>query len=150
MGIRHQYLCLYFSINLEHNNLTSFSGLIHLVNLRVSLVRHSIYQRLWQLDSHLATSPGIIVVIVSKVLCLNHNHVESVVPRPKGASQIPGRIRPSGMTLPQETELYNPENYTPLLENLEVLHLGYNGIKDLVALQLNRLIGLKALFLQGM
>ena len=85
-----------------------------------------------------------------KVLCLNHNHVESVVPRPKGASQIPGKIRLSGTTLPQETELYNPENYTPLLENLEVLHLGYNGIKDLVALQLNRLIGLKALFLQGM
>ena len=54
------------------------------------------------------------------------------------------------MALPPESDPYNPENYTPLLENLEVLHLGYNGIKDLVVLQLNRLIGLKALFLQGM
>ncbi len=44
---------------------------------------------------------------------------------------------------------YNPETYTPVLENLEVLHLGYNGIKDLVALQLNRIPSLKALFLQG-
>ena len=70
--------------------------------------------------------------------------------RPKGASQFPIKIRPSGMALPPENDPYNPENYTPLLENLEVLHLGYNGIRDLVALQLNRLIGLKALFLQGM
>jgi len=37
----------------------------------------------------------------------------------------------------------------PVLEKLEVLHLGYNGISDLAALQLNRLVGLKSLFLQG-
>ena len=36
-----------------------------------------------------------------------------------------------------------------MLEKLEVLHLGYNGISDLAALQLNRLVGLKSLFLQG-
>lgn len=69
--------------------------------------------------------------------------------KPRGTSQFPARIRPSGMSLPEDTDPYNPENYTPLLENLEVLHLGYNGIKDLISLQLNRLIGLKALFLQG-
>ena len=90
------------------------------------------------------------MLLFFQVLCLNHNHVESIVSRPKGASQFPIKIRPSGMALPPENDPYNPENYTPLLENLEVLHLGYNGIRDLVALPLNRLIGLKALFLQGM
>ena len=37
----------------------------------------------------------------------------------------------------------------PILESLEVLHLGYNGIKDLTSLHISRLTGLKALFLQG-
>ena len=131
---------------MEHNNLASFSGLIHLVNLRVSILETTImfYALLAS-----AIIPCYCVVISFQVLCLNHNHVESIVPRPKGASQFPIKIRPSGMVLPPESDPYNPENYTPLLENLEVLHLGYNGIKDLVALQLNRLIGLKALFLQG-
>lgn len=37
----------------------------------------------------------------------------------------------------------------PVLENLEVLHLGYNGIRDMALLQLGRLPSLRALFLQG-
>ncbi len=84
-----------------------------------------------------------------QVLCLNHNHIESIVPRPKPAAQAAPRVRPSGMSLPPELDAYSPEQYAPVLEKLEVLHLAYNGIRDLVALQINRLIGLKALFLQG-
>lgn len=44
---------------------------------------------------------------------------------------------------------YSSDRIIPILESLEVLHLGYNGIKDLSQLQISRLTGLKALFLQG-
>ncbi|XP_071832914.1 leucine-rich repeat-containing protein 9-like isoform X2 [Apostichopus japonicus] len=97
------------SVNLEHNNMSSFSGLIHLVNLRV--------------------------------LCLNHNHVETIIPKSKAAGK---KYKDEGAL-----DQYNPSTYSPLLENLEVLHLGYNGISDLHKLQLSRLPSLKALFLQG-
>ncbi|XP_074662952.1 leucine-rich repeat-containing protein 9-like [Tubulanus polymorphus] len=100
------------SINLENNNMTSFSGLIHLINLRV--------------------------------LCLNHNHIESVVPKPK----TNGKAK-TVQSINQANDFLNPENFTPLLESLEVLHLGYNSIKDMAQLQLSRLTGLKAIFLQG-
>ena len=99
------------SVNLEHNNMTSFSGLIYLVNLRV--------------------------------LCLNHNHIECIVPKPK-SSNTRGKL-----TAASGQPFFSPEELTPLLENLEVLHLGYNGIKDMANLQLSRLASLKALFLQG-
>ncbi|XP_064621486.1 leucine-rich repeat-containing protein 9-like isoform X3 [Lineus longissimus] len=102
------------SVNLEHNNLASFSGLINLVNLRV--------------------------------LCLNYNHVECILPKSKASKP---RGMGNGQSHTVASDLYNPESYTPVLENLEVLHLGYNGIKDMSLLQLNRLTALKALFLQG-
>ena len=79
-----------FSVNLEHNNLTSFSGLVYLVNLRV--------------------------------LCLNHNHIECIVPRPKQPSQ--GAKSRVNLPAPQLSSVFAPEALTPLLENLEVLHLG--------------------------
>ncbi|MBZ3871661.1 Leucine-rich repeat-containing protein 9 [Sciurus carolinensis] len=41
------------------------------------------------------------------------------------------------------------ENLPPIMHSLEVLHLGYNGICNLIQLQLNRLRNLKFLFLQG-
>ena len=44
---------------------------------------------------------------------------------------------------------YGSDRLIPILESLEVLHLGYNNIKDLTTLQVSRLVGLKALFLQG-
>ncbi|KAK2551434.1 Leucine-rich repeat-containing protein 9 [Acropora cervicornis] len=89
------------SVNLEHNSLTSFGGLVNLLSL--------------------------------KVLCLNHNHVESVVAKPKVTSPVNAPKRGGDVAL--TTEITNPENLTPLLPNLEVLHLG--------------LTGLRALFLQG-
>ncbi|XP_067941699.1 leucine-rich repeat-containing protein 9-like [Watersipora subatra] len=89
------------SINLEHNNLTSFGGLVQLPNLRV--------------------------------LCLNYNKIESITTKGEQASQSE----------------YSSDRLIPVLESLEVLHLAYNGIKDLTALQVSRLRNLKALFLQG-
>lgn len=106
------------SVNLEHNNLTSFSGLIHLPNLRV--------------------------------LCLNHNRIECVMPKQKQPNKQKMTTSNSTNSLRSGLDLYNNDsNLTPVLENLEVLHLGYNCIKDMGVLQLSRLTGLKALFLQG-
>ncbi|UJR26994.1 hypothetical protein I4U23_008301 [Adineta vaga] len=93
-------------INLEHNQLTSFSGLIYLPNL--------------------------------KVLCLNYNRVESILPRPT-KPRLDHRGKPI-------TE--NVDNRI-VLENLEILHLAYNNISDLVTLQLNKIPSLRSLFLQG-
>ncbi|KAL4237983.1 Leucine-rich repeat-containing protein 9 [Mactra antiquata] len=106
------------SVNLEHNNLTSFSGLVNLPNLRV--------------------------------LCLNHNRIECVMPKQKQPNKQKMVHNNSSNSLRNGADLYNNDsNLTPVLENLEVLHLGYNCIKDMAALQLSRLTGLKALFLQG-
>uniref|UniRef100_H2Z1T9 Uncharacterized protein n=1 Tax=Ciona savignyi TaxID=51511 RepID=H2Z1T9_CIOSA len=104
------------SVNLEHNSLTSFSGLVHLRHVRV--------------------------------LCLNHNHVECVVPRPRNHKQqqirsqyaVNHQVGVEG--IPQET-------LTPVMESLEVLHIGYNKINNMATLQLGRLTNLKALFIQG-
>lgn len=82
------------------------------------------------LESNSLTSfSGLIYLNQLKVLCLNHNRVEAM---------IRSRDLPSGQ-LPADG----------VLRSLEVLHLAYNGINDLVPLQLNKLISLKALFLQG-
>ncbi|XP_005098353.1 leucine-rich repeat-containing protein 9 [Aplysia californica] len=115
LGTGEQFINLR-SVNLEHNNLQSFTGLIHLVNLRV--------------------------------LCLNHNHIECIVPKSKTTPSLKGGSRFGG-NFPSKNVDYFAENCAPVLENLEVLHLGYNGIKDMAALQLSRLPSLKALFLQG-
>ncbi|XP_022332452.2 leucine-rich repeat-containing protein 9-like isoform X4 [Crassostrea virginica] len=99
------------SVNLEHNNLTSFSGLIHLPNIRV--------------------------------LCLNHNHIECIMPKQKPVNKM------SKQGSSKNLEFFSNDSSTPIMESLEVLHLGYNGIKDMSVLQLSRLTSLKALFLQG-
>ncbi|XP_075964574.1 leucine-rich repeat-containing protein 9 [Anarhichas minor] len=114
--------CRLCSVNLDHNNLTSFSGLIYLPNI--------------------------------KALCLNYNHIESILPRRKAPltnrqilfskvhSSGYGQQSPSkgkGETGPLE----------PLMGSLEVLHLSHNGISNMANLQLSRLTNLKALFLQG-
>ncbi|XP_067277190.1 leucine-rich repeat-containing protein 9 isoform X1 [Pseudorasbora parva] len=114
------------SINLDHNNLTSFSGLIFLPNI--------------------------------KVLSLNYNHIESILPRQKVQSHMSNKqilyhkvsssgygqqnSRPSREGLPGD-------NLEPLMSSLEVLHLGHNGISNLINLQIGRLTNLRALFLQG-
>ncbi|CAK8686447.1 unnamed protein product [Clavelina lepadiformis] len=103
------------SVNLEQNNLTSFSGLVHLPHIRV--------------------------------LCLNHNHVECVLPRPRNQKQ---QVRSQYAVAHQvHSDVMSGEMLSPIMESLEVLHLGYNRINNMAALQLSRLVNLKALFLQG-
>ncbi|XP_070181590.1 leucine-rich repeat-containing protein 9-like isoform X2 [Littorina saxatilis] len=104
------------SVNLQNNNLLSFSGLTSLVNLRV--------------------------------LCLNNNHIECVVPRSKPVTGSSKQRYAPGYANKGAADYY-PETFAPVFEHLEVLHLGCNGIKDMAALQLSRLPSLKALFLQG-
>uniref|UniRef100_A0A8C2F5S7 Leucine rich repeat containing 9 n=1 Tax=Cyprinus carpio TaxID=7962 RepID=A0A8C2F5S7_CYPCA len=113
------------SINLDHNNLTSFSGLVFLPNI--------------------------------KVLSLNYNHIESILPRQKVQSHMSNKqilhhkVSSSGYgqqnSRPSREGLN--DNLEPLMSSLEVLHLGYNGISNLINLQISRLTNLRALFLQG-
>ncbi|ELK09830.1 Leucine-rich repeat-containing protein 9 [Pteropus alecto] len=115
------------NVNLQNNNLTSFSGLIYLPNV--------------------------------KVLCLNYNHIESIIPRLKPQTHLTNRqllyqkVPSSGYgqqgTSKINRDTMSTENLPPIMHSLEVLHLGYNGICNLIQLQLNRLRNLKFLFLQG-
>ncbi|XP_050653732.1 leucine-rich repeat-containing protein 9 isoform X3 [Macaca thibetana thibetana] len=115
------------NVNLQNNNLTSFSGLIYLPNV--------------------------------KVLCLNYNHIESIMPRLKPQTHLTNRqllyqkVPSSGYgqqgISKTNRDIMSSENLPPIMHSLEVLHLGYNGICNLIQLQLNRLRNLKFLFLQG-
>ncbi|XP_070259856.1 leucine-rich repeat-containing protein 9 isoform X3 [Myotis yumanensis] len=115
------------NVNLQNNNLTSFSGLIYLPNV--------------------------------KVLCLNYNHIESIIPRLRPQNHLTNRqvlyqkVSSSGYGQQGNSkinrDIMSNENLPPIMHNLEVLHLGYNGICNLNQLQLNRLRNLKFLFLQG-
>ncbi|KAM4540958.1 leucine-rich repeat-containing protein 9 [Fundulus diaphanus] len=115
------------SVNLDHNNLTSFSGLIHLPNI--------------------------------KALCLNYNHIESILPKQKTQAHLSSRqilhskVHSSGYGQ-QSPSRPNRDSgpassLEPLMGSLEVLHLSHNGISNMANLQLSRLTNLKALFLQG-
>ncbi|KAI5232096.1 Leucine-Rich Repeat-Containing Protein 9 [Manis pentadactyla] len=118
------------NVNLQNNNLSSFSGLIYLPSV--------------------------------KVLCLNYNHIESIMPRLKPQTHLTSRqlmyqkVPSSGYGQQGTSKInkinrdtMNNENLPPIMHSLEVLHLGYNGICNLNQLQLNRLKNLKFLFLQG-
>ncbi|XP_062037538.1 leucine-rich repeat-containing protein 9 [Lepus europaeus] len=115
------------SVNLQNNNLTSFSGLVYLPSV--------------------------------KVLCLNYNHIESIMPRVKPQTHLSNRqllyqkVASSGYgqhgTSKMNRDTIGGEHLPPMMHSLEVLHLGYNGICNLIQLQVNRLRNLKYLFLQG-
>nr|XP_020669357.1 LOW QUALITY PROTEIN: leucine-rich repeat-containing protein 9-like [Pogona vitticeps] len=115
------------SVNLQNNNLTSFSGLVFLSNV--------------------------------KVLCLNYNHIESILPRQKPTNHLTNRqqlyqkVSSSGYgqqgASKSNRDAGFSEGLSPIMESLEVLHLGYNGITNLALLQISRLKNLKFLFLQG-
>ncbi|XP_069888543.1 leucine-rich repeat-containing protein 9 [Dipodomys merriami] len=116
-----------FNVNLQNNHLTSFSGLIYLPNIQV--------------------------------LCLNYNHIESIIPRAKPQAHLTNRqllyqkVPSSGYGQQGASKInrdtVSSENLPPIMQTLEVLHLGYNGICNLIQLQLNRLVNLRFLFLQG-
>ncbi|XP_026155221.1 leucine-rich repeat-containing protein 9 isoform X2 [Mastacembelus armatus] len=115
------------SVNLDHNNLTSFSGLVYLPNI--------------------------------KALCLNYNHIESILPRQKTQAHLTNRqilhskVHSSGYGQQGPSkgirETGSTGSLEPLMGSLEVLHLSHNGISNMANLQLSRLTNLKALFLQG-
>ncbi|KAK2826054.1 hypothetical protein Q5P01_020268 [Channa striata] len=113
------------SVNLDHNKLTSFSGLIYLPNI--------------------------------KALCLNYNHIESILPRQKvhltNRQILHNKVHSSGygqqITSKVSRETGATGSLEPLMGSLEVLHLSHNGISNMANLQLSRLTNLKALFLQG-
>uniref|UniRef100_A0A8C8RA21 Leucine rich repeat containing 9 n=1 Tax=Pelusios castaneus TaxID=367368 RepID=A0A8C8RA21_9SAUR len=115
------------NVNLQNNNLTSFSGLIFLPNV--------------------------------KILCLNYNHIESILPRQKPPNHLTNRQQLYQKVTSSGYGQHGPskgnrdagfgENLPPIMQSLEVLHLGYNGISNLAELQLSRLKNLKLLFLQG-
>ncbi|XP_034531605.1 leucine-rich repeat-containing protein 9 isoform X2 [Notolabrus celidotus] len=119
--------CNLRSVNLDHNNLTSFSGLIYLPNI--------------------------------KALCLNYNHIESILPRQKTQAHLTNRqilhskVHSSGYGKQSPSKGKRDTGPTgslePLMGSLEVLHLSHNSISNMANLQLSRLTNLKALFLQG-
>ncbi|KAI4885617.1 hypothetical protein NFI96_019058, partial [Prochilodus magdalenae] len=113
-------------VNLERNNLTSFSGLIYLPNINA--------------------------------MCLNYNHIESILPRQKAQTHLSSRqvlyqkVHSSGygqQNSRTSREALCGDTLEPLMSSLEVLHLSYNSISSLGDLQLSRLTNLKVLFLQG-
>ncbi|CAJ1073591.1 leucine-rich repeat-containing protein 9 isoform X2 [Xyrichtys novacula] len=120
--------CSLLSVNLDHNSLTSFSGLIYLPNI--------------------------------KVLSLNHNRIESILPRQKPQARLTNKqilhskVHSSGYGQRSSTkkkgETGPTDSLEPLMGSLEELHLCHNGISNMANLQLSRLTNLKLLFLQGM
>ncbi|CAB1330975.1 unnamed protein product [Coregonus sp. 'balchen'] len=87
------------SVNLEHNNLTSFSGLVYLPNI--------------------------------KALCLNNNHIESILPRQKAQAHLTNRqILSHKGSSKGSREVDHADNLEPLMGSLVVLHLSHNGISN--------------------
>jgi Leucine-rich repeat (LRR) protein len=91
----------------------------------------------------LASFEGLTVLENLKVLCLNHNHIESVFPiKPKQTATVTGTKTPQLIT----TTLTEARNH--VLTRLQVLHLGHNGITSIAHLQL-QFPALQSLFLQA-
>ena len=112
------------SLNLEHNSLTSFSGLIYLDNLQVLCLNYNRIETTVldpKTTAKRATKDG----VVGSKLDVARGGVELEC----------GSI--------ESLTRYN------ILPKLEVLHLGYNSISDIASLQLDRVPSIRSLFLQG-
>ena len=125
---------------------------IRLVDLGGSIMASQQFENLRSLNLEnncLTSFSGLIYLKHLKTLCLNYNKIESIFPKVKENKNN----KESNKEVSNGSRLANEQKQIfeihPVLESLEVLHLGYNGITDLVALQINKLISLKALFLQG-
>ncbi|KAF7710766.1 leucine-rich repeat-containing protein 9 isoform X1 [Silurus meridionalis] len=109
--------------------------------------------------NNLTSFGGLIYLPNVKVLYLNYNHIESILPRQKANShqsnrqQLYQKVLSSGYgqqnNKGNSRECVYMESSEPLMPSLEVLYLGYNGITSLSNMQLSRLSSLRALFLQG-
>uniref|UniRef100_A0A8C5DWW1 Leucine rich repeat containing 9 n=1 Tax=Gouania willdenowi TaxID=441366 RepID=A0A8C5DWW1_GOUWI len=113
------------SVTLDHNNLTSFSGLVKLPNIKILSLNHNRIESIFPKKKAHLTKRQIL-----------HNKVHS---SGYGKQNLSKFNRDTGPAVSLE----------PLMGSLEVLHLSHNGISDLIELQLSRLSNLKALFLQG-
>uniref|UniRef100_T1J5X0 Protein phosphatase 1 regulatory subunit 7 n=1 Tax=Strigamia maritima TaxID=126957 RepID=T1J5X0_STRMM len=89
----------------------------------------------------LTTFSGLIRLNEIRVLCLNYNHIESLLPRPVKKSK--------SLDSASKTNSIDNVGDGHVMKNLEVLHLAYNEISQLERLQLHRFPSLKTLFLQG-
>ncbi|XP_065844626.1 leucine-rich repeat-containing protein 9-like isoform X3 [Oscarella lobularis] len=101
------------------------SGIRH-----VELERSDLLQNLTSLNlenNNLTSLEGLTSLVNLKILCVNYNHIKSVVHLSSSSSS----------------------SFNPVLENLQVLHLAYNGITNMEQLHLSRLTRLRTLFLQG-
>uniref|UniRef100_A0A8C7XE01 Leucine rich repeat containing 9 n=1 Tax=Oryzias sinensis TaxID=183150 RepID=A0A8C7XE01_9TELE len=116
-----ELFCNLCSINLDHNNLTSFSGLIHLPNLKALSLNYNHIESI--LPKHKIQAP-----LTNRQILHNRVHSSGY-----------GQPSPGGST----------DHLEPLMGGLEVLHLSHNGISNMANLQLSRLTNLKSLFLQG-
>ncbi|XP_068436972.1 leucine-rich repeat-containing protein 9 isoform X2 [Clinocottus analis] len=108
--------------------------------------------------NHLTSFSGLIYLPNLKSLCLNYNHIESILPRQKTQFPLTNRqilyskVHSSGYGQHSQSKGKGETGPTgslePLMGSLEVLHLSHNGISNMANLQLSRLTNLKALFLQ--
>ncbi|XP_076841776.1 leucine-rich repeat-containing protein 9 isoform X2 [Brachyhypopomus gauderio] len=107
----------------------------------------------------LTSFSGLVYLPNIKTLCLNYNHIESILPRQKVQTHLTSRqvlyqkVHSSGYGQQNQSrnnrDGVSGNSLEPLMASLEVLHLGHNSISSLGELQLSRLTNLKALFLQG-
>ncbi|XP_078263320.1 leucine-rich repeat-containing protein 9 [Rhinoraja longicauda] len=114
-------------INLEHNNLTSFSGLIYLPHVKVLHLNHNHIETIFPRQK-------------PQIHLTNRQLLQQKVSS-SGYGQ-PGISRGNS----RDTDYVS---LPPVMESLEVLHLSYNGISSLAQLQLSRLTNLRVLHLDG-
>nr|XP_020446740.1 leucine-rich repeat-containing protein 9-like isoform X2 [Monopterus albus] len=113
------------SVNLDHNNLTSFSGLIYLPNIKALCLNYN------RIESILPRQKTQVHLTNKQIL---HSKVHSSGYGQQTTSKGNRETGPTG-------------SLEPLMGSLEVLHLSHNGISNMANLQLSRLTNLKALFL---
>ncbi|XP_070836208.1 leucine-rich repeat-containing protein 9 isoform X2 [Chaetodon trifascialis] len=117
--------CSLRSVNLDHNNLTSFSGLVYLPNIKALFLNYNHIESILPRHKTHQTNRQ---MLYSKVHSSGYGQ--------QSPSKGKGETGPTG-------------SLEPLMGSLEVLHLSHNGISNMANLQLSRLTNLKALFLQG-